>query len=165
MKPFNICALLVTAAALDLAPGHQAAADELDDFMRAKLVHSQDVVEGLVPRRLRQNRQGRPGNEPAESGRDMASPANCAVPRVQQEVPQIGRCPERSRAKKNLDQAAKEYNVVLQRCVECHKYLRNMPPSPGSTNRDRSPHHGWPSLSPNEGRGVRPVALLFGDER
>jgi hypothetical protein len=28
--------------------------------------------------------------------------------------------------KKNLDQATKEYNGVLQRCVECHKYLRDV---------------------------------------
>ena len=126
MKSFSVCTLLVVAAVLGLARGHQASADELEEFMRAKLVHSQNVVEGLV----------RGDFDKIGKGAQEMSLLSLAETWQVLQTPQYIEFSKKFRTaadalseaarKKNLDQATKEYNVVLQRCVECHKYLRDV---------------------------------------
>lgn len=126
MKPLSICCLLVSALALGLTRGHAAAADELEDFMRAKLVHSQNVVEGLV--RGDFDEIGKGAQEMsllslAETWQVLQTPQYIEFSK---KFRKSADALSESARKKNLDQATKDYNVVLQRCVECHKYLRDV---------------------------------------
>lgn len=125
MKSLSVSILLTAIAVLGLN-GQKAAADELEDFMRAKLVHSQNVVEGLV----------RGDFDMIGKGAQEMSLLSLAETWQVMQTPQYIEFSKKFRKsadalseaarKKNLDQATKEYNVVLQRCVECHKYLRDV---------------------------------------
>ncbi len=126
MKPLTMSLLLVAATAVCLTRGDAATADELNDFMRAKLVHSQNVVEGLV----------RGDFDKISKGAQEMSLLSLAVTWQVLQTPQYIEYSKKFRTaanalseaarEKNLDRATKEYNVVLQRCVECHKYLRDV---------------------------------------
>ncbi len=126
MKPLTLCFLLTTAVALGLIRGPSAAADELDDFMRAKLIHSQNVVEGLVLGDFEKIGKG------AQEMSLLSLAATWQVLQTPQYIEYSKKFRKSADAlseaarKKNLDQATKDYNVVLQRCVECHKYLRDV---------------------------------------
>ncbi len=126
MKPFTFCFLLVASVSLGLVRGHSVAADELDDFMRAKLIHSQNVVEGLA--RGDFDKIGKGAQEMsllslAETWQVLATPQYIEFSKkFRKSADALSEAARR----KNLDQATKEYNAVLQRCVECHKYLRDV---------------------------------------
>jgi len=126
MKSLTFCFLLVASVSLGLVRGHSVAADELDDFMRAKLIHSQNVVEGLVLGDFEKIGKG------AQEMSLLSLAATWQVLQTPQYIEYSKKFRKSADAlseaarKKNLDQATKEYNAVLQRCVECHKYLRDV---------------------------------------
>lgn len=126
MKPLTFSLLLLAAVTLGLTRGDSAAADELDEFMQAKLIHSQNVVEGLV--RGDFDMIGKGAQEMsllslAETWQVMATPQYVEFSK---KFRKSADALSEAARKKNLDQATKEYNAVLQRCVECHKYLRDV---------------------------------------
>lgn len=126
MKPLALCFLITTAIALGLTGGHAAAADELDEFMQAKLIHSQNVVEGLVRgdfEMIGKGAQKMSLLSLAETWQVMATPQYIEFSK---KFRKSADALSESARKKNLDQATKDYNVVLGRCVECHKYLRDV---------------------------------------
>jgi hypothetical protein len=127
MKPLGICFLIMASMAVGLTRGHSALADDgLDDFMRAKLVHSQNVVEGLVRADFDKIAKG------AQELSLLSLAENWQVLQTPQYIEfskkfrKSADSLSESARKKNLDQATKDYNIVLQRCVECHKYLRDV---------------------------------------
>ena len=98
---------------------------DLSDFMRAKLKHSQLVLEGLVMGDF---------DKIAKNSQDM-SLLTLAVNWQVLQTPQYIEYSREFRSaadalaeaarKKNLDKASDEYNRVTFRCVECHKYIRD----------------------------------------
>lgn len=126
MKPLSMSLLLLAAVTLGLTRGDAAVADELDDFMRAKLVHSQNVVEGLVRGdfdKIAKGAQEMSLLSLAETWQVLQTPQYIEFSK---KFRNSANALSESARKKNLDQATKDYNVVLQRCVECHKYLRDV---------------------------------------
>ena len=116
-------------AALCLMATHAGSAQprgNLEDFMRVKLQHSQNVVEGLVLGDF---------DKIAKNSQEMSLLSLAATWQVFQ-TPQYLEQSRKFRAaadsltkaakEKDLDKATEAYNVVTLRCVECHKYVRNV---------------------------------------
>lgn len=100
--------------------------NQLSDFMRVKLKHSQRVLEGLVLGDF---------DEIAKNSQDMSLLSLAETWQVIQ-TPQYVEYSRKFRKaadaltetarKKNLDAATKAFNLVTTRCVECHKYVRDV---------------------------------------
>ena len=98
---------------------------ELRKFMRAKLVHSQELLKGLVTEDL---------NAVAKQAQDMAMLSQDASWKVIQTAEYLQRsnefrrtCETMETAKKgNLDAATLAYVKVTLQCVDCHKYVRRV---------------------------------------
>jgi hypothetical protein len=116
---------MMIVAALASA-GSAAPRDELKDFMRAKLKHSQRVLEGLVMEDF---------DEVAKGAQEMSLLSLAASWQVLQ-TPEYLEFSRKFRAaadslgdkakKKDLSGATTAYNQLTTRCVECHKYVRGV---------------------------------------
>jgi cytochrome c556 len=123
----RIMASVMTLAALSClvlsSRGEQRV--DLRDFMRAKLKHSQNVLEGLVLNDLAKVEKG------AQEMKLLSLDESWQVLQTAQYV-QFSRqfradaeaLGEAAR-KNNLDKATIAYNRLTTRCVECHKYVRD----------------------------------------
>jgi len=99
---------------------------ELRDFMRVKLKHSQTAIEGLVNDDL---------EKVAKSAQEMSLLSLAETWQVLN-TPQYVEFSRKFRKsadaladaakKNNLDRATTEFNNVTTRCVECHKYVRDV---------------------------------------
>lgn len=114
---------LATIAVLS-SQGSAAPRDDLKDFMRAKLKHSQRVLEGLVMEDF---------DEVAKGAQEMSLLSLAASWQVLQTPEYLDysrkfrtaadSLTEKAR-KKDLTGATTAFNQLTVRCVECHKYVR-----------------------------------------
>jgi hypothetical protein len=119
--------LVLTAAALICSTsGGAAQKSDLSDFMRAKLKHSQLVLEGLVLGdfdRIAKNAQDMSLLTLAENWQVLQTAQYIEYSRKFRAAADALADAAR---KKNLDKASEDYNRVVSRCVECHKYVRDV---------------------------------------
>lgn len=121
-----IAMLLAAVAAGAVADSLGQKPDEVSVFMKAKLRHSQNVLEGLVLGDF---------DKVAKGAQEMSLLSLAANWQVLQ-TPQYLEYSRKFRAeadalteaakRKNLDQATAHYNRMTTRCVECHKYVRDV---------------------------------------
>ncbi len=125
-RRFATIAAVALVACLGLsASGRAEPRDDLRDFMRAKLKHSQNVLEGLVLGDF---------DKIAKGAQEMSLLSLAASWQVLQ-TPEYLDYSRKFRAaadqlsetarKRNLDEATVAYNRLTTRCVECHKYVRD----------------------------------------
>ena len=127
MKRFIATSLIaVFVLCLMLTNAQSQKRDTVDEFMRAKLVHAQKVVEGLTSE----------GYELiAKSSQQLSLLSQAAQWQVLQTPEYARRSAEFRRAADKLAQAGKDKNLdaallayvdVTMKCVECHKYIRTV---------------------------------------
>lgn len=123
-KPLLSIIIAIAAVSFFASPGSSQKPDEVGEFMRAKLVHSQKVVEGLALE-----------NYPliAKHAQEMTLLSQAANWRVLQTPEYLDHSSDFRRStealkqaaqEKNLDGAALAYFEVTLKCVKCHKYVR-----------------------------------------
>jgi cytochrome c556 len=123
-----IVLLVLAAVALSITAGwtrsHQP--DQVSQFMRAKLVHSQKVLEGLALEDFEMI---------AKNSQQMSLLSQAATWQVLQTPEYLQQSTEFRRTadalteaarKKNLDGAALAYVELTMKCVNCHKYVRGV---------------------------------------
>ncbi len=125
-KPVTLCVLSLSMLLVCLTSGGAAPKQDLRDFMRVKLKHSQLAMEGLVLADF---------DKIARSAQEMSLLSLAETWQVLQ-TPQYIEYSRKFRKaadaltaaaqKKNLDQATKDFNAVTTQCVECHKYVRDV---------------------------------------
>ncbi|REK09950.1 MAG: hypothetical protein DWQ37_17775 [Planctomycetota bacterium] len=117
--------LSAVALSAPLSTGAQPRND-LSDFMRVKLKHSQKVLEGLVEGNfdvIAKNAQDLSLLSLAETWQVLQTPQYVEYSRkFRQAADQLAN----DAKNKNLDEATKTFNLVTNRCVECHKYVRDV---------------------------------------
>jgi hypothetical protein len=121
------CVLLIAAFWLATTlRGQRPQTNDLKDFMRAKLLHSQKLVEGLTTENYEMI---------AKHAQDLSLLCEDEQWQVFRTSDYIARSKEFRRATdalteagraKNLDAASLGYVDVTLKCVECHKYLRTI---------------------------------------
>lgn len=116
----------VAVVALLAGQGRSQKEDELSDFMRAKLAHSQKILEGLTTEDY---------DMIAKNSQEMSLLSQAATWRVLQTPEYLQHSTEFRRSADELTRAAKEKNVdaaalayvdVTLKCVNCHKYVRRV---------------------------------------
>jgi hypothetical protein len=99
---------------------------DLSDFMRVKLKQSQLVLEGLVMGefdKIAKSAQEMSLLSLAESWQVLETPQYIEYSRkFRKDADSLADAAK----KKNLDQSTLAYNRVTLRCVECHKYVRDV---------------------------------------
>ncbi|MEX0679166.1 MAG: hypothetical protein WD063_18975 [Pirellulales bacterium] len=126
MKRLCTWCVLSTAALVSLTSDGAAPRNDLSDFMRVKLKHSQMVLEGLVLGdfdRIAKNAQDMSLLSLAETWQVLQTPQYIEYSR---KFRAAADALAEAAKKKNLDKAAEDYNRVTLRCVECHKYVRDV---------------------------------------
>ena len=127
MKRWMIGCVFTALATVCLVPTSKGQnKEELQIFMRAKLKHSQNVLEGLVLGDY---------DKIVKGAQEMSLLSLAASWQVLQ-TPEYNDYSRKFRdatdnlsdvaKKKNLDAATVAYNRVTLRCVECHKYVRTI---------------------------------------
>jgi len=120
---------VVLAAACLLVPGEAqeppaVRPDAVADFMRAKLAHSQDVLEGLTLEDY---------DKIARGAQELALASQASSWQVLQTEDYARQSAEFRRSCDSLRNAAKAHNLdgaalawmeVTMKCVQCHKYVR-----------------------------------------
>ena len=106
--------------------GHAAPRPDLRDFMRVKLKHSQKVLEGLVLNDftlVAKNAQDMSLLSLDETWQVMTTPEYLEYSRKFR----VATDALSSAAKRNnLEQSTVAFNQMTTRCVECHKYVRDV---------------------------------------
>ncbi len=119
-----LVALISTATFV--APAISQKRDSVSVFMRAKLLHSQRVVEGLTTENYTMIAKG---------AQEMSLLSQASQWQVIQTPEYVQRSSEFRRAtdklrkeaqEKDLDGALLSYVDVTMKCVECHKYVRSV---------------------------------------
>jgi cytochrome c556 len=127
MRRIMLVGVIGTAAVTALAMhGLGQQNRELKTFMRAKLAHSQKVLEGLVEEDYAKI---------AKNAQEMSLLSLAGTWQVLNTAEYVDfsrkfrnsadKLSEMAK-KKNLEQTTKAFNEVTTRCVECHKYLRDV---------------------------------------
>ncbi len=116
----------IAVVALGASQGHTEPRDGLKDFMRAKLHHSQKVLEGLVLEDF---------DAVAKGAQEMSLLSLAETWQVLQ-TPEYVDYSRKFRVsadalaeaakKRNLSGATTAFNQLTVRCVECHKYVRGV---------------------------------------
>lgn len=126
MKPLVLLTLSVLMVAGWAGPAHTQRTDNVKEFMRAKLTHSQKVLEGLTTEDF---------EAVAKHSQEMSLLSQAASWQVLQTPEYMQRSTEFRRStdalteaakNKNLDGATLAYVDVTMKCVECHKYVRRV---------------------------------------
>lgn len=126
MKRACTWGVLAVAGLVCLTSAGAAPQTKLSDFMRVKLKHSQLVVEGLVLGdfdKIAKNAQDMSLLSLAETWQVLQTPQYIEYSRKFRSAADA--LTEAAR-KKDLDAATEAYNLVTTRCVECHKYVRDV---------------------------------------
>jgi hypothetical protein len=119
-------ALVIAAVAAFSQETENGAPKDVKQFMRVKLVHSQKVLEGLTLENF---------DAVSKHAQQMALMSQDASWNVIQTPEYYERSADFRRSvvelksaadKKNLDGAALAYMGVTLKCIECHRYLRQM---------------------------------------
>lgn len=125
MKRLLTCLVAVVCLAL-LAPSASNAADPVQTFMRAKLTHSNEVLEGLTTENF---------DQIAKHGQELSLLSRATswnvlqTPEYKQRSLEFRRGTDaltKAGKNKNLDGAALAYVDVILKCVNCHKYVRGV---------------------------------------
>ncbi len=126
MKRVATGSILAVACMVAISTSDAKQKGDLSDFMEVKLHHSQNVIEGLVSGDF---------DKIAKNAQDMSLLSLAETWQVLQ-TPQYIEYSKKFRTasdaladaakKKNLDAATKAFNLVTLRCVECHKYVRDV---------------------------------------
>ena len=124
---------LVLAVVGSLPPASQAAEpaplrpDDVAVFMRAKLDHSSEVLEGLSLADFEKIRRG--GQLLALASQASSWQVLQSEEYARQSVAFRRACErlERAATEKNLDAAALAWMDVTMKCVQCHRYVRDQP--------------------------------------
>jgi hypothetical protein len=115
------CAVLASAQEVDDVP-----TDGVITFMRAKLEHSQAVLEGLTTEDFDQIAKGA-GQLEVLSQEAAWQVLQTPEYRLQSgEFRRATRALRDAAAKKNIDAAALAYVDVTLKCVRCHQYVRHV---------------------------------------
>lgn len=118
-----VCGLLLIGS-LFLPRAQTEQPDALGEFMRAKLEHSQKILEGLTTENydmIAKNSQELSLLSLAASWQVLQTPEyNQQSLEFRRLADQISKAAE----DKNLDGAALAYVGMTMKCVECHKYVR-----------------------------------------
>jgi cytochrome c556 len=127
-KPFILVSLatlaLLTWSVADV--GRPAPPNDVDEFMRLKLTHSQKVLEGLALEDFAMI---------AKNAQDISLLSQAASWQVLQTPEYLEHSGEfrrsadaltRAAQEKNLDGAALAYVAMTMKCVSCHKYVRGV---------------------------------------
>jgi cytochrome c556 len=126
MKPKLALAAVIIVAVVVSTSGGAAPKNDLSDFMRVKLKNSQEVLEGLVLddfEKIAKNAQNMSLLSLAENWQVLQTPQYIEYSRkFRKDADALADAAKH----KNLDEATKAYNRVTTRCVECHKYLRDV---------------------------------------
>ena len=129
MKRSKIAVTIVVALASACwltAWGHAAPRPDLRDFMHVKLKHSQKVLEGLVLNdftMVAKNAQNMSLLSLDETWQVMTTPEYLEYSRKFR----VATDALSSAAKRNnLEQSTVAFNQMTTRCVECHKYVRDV---------------------------------------
>ncbi len=118
--------LAVLVAVTWTSPAHTQRTDNVKEFMRAKLMHSQKVLEGLTTENF---------DMVAKNSQEMSLLSQAAGWQVLQTPEYMQRSAEFRRSADALTEAAKDKNLdgatlayvdVTMKCVECHKYVRRV---------------------------------------
>jgi len=126
MKPLVLLTLSVLMVAGWAGQAHTQRTDNVKEFMRAKLTHSQKVLEGLTTEDF---------EAVAKHSQEMSLLSQAASWQVLQTPEYMQRSTEFRRStdalteaakNKNLDGATLAYVDVTMKCVECHKYVRRV---------------------------------------
>ena len=127
MRKWIVFATVAMGSLLLFAPGGQSEQpNAVKDFMRAKLAHSQKVLEGLTTEDF---------DMIAKNAKAMALLSQATNWQVLQTSEYLQQSREFQRAadalaeaaqKKNLDGAALAYVGLTLKCVNCHKYVRGV---------------------------------------
>jgi hypothetical protein len=118
--------LLVAAIVAVSAATCQAQDQGLKTFMRAKLSHSQKVLEGLVEEdfeMIEKNSQDLGLLSLAATWQVLTTPEYVDLSRQFRAA--TDKLTEAAKHN-NLNEATEAFHVVTKRCVECHKYLRDV---------------------------------------
>jgi cytochrome c556 len=105
---------------------HGEQRDDLRDFMRAKLKHSQKVLEGLVLSDYEMIIKG------SQEMSLLSLASNWQVLQTPEYIEYSRKFRSATEAlsaaagKQNLDESTAAYNRLTVRCVECHKYVRDV---------------------------------------
>jgi hypothetical protein len=108
------------------SPAHSQPAGPVGVFMRAKLEHSQKILEGLALRKH---------DQIAKGARELVALSNAAEWQVfdtedfvqhSKEFRRSATALEKAAKEQNLDGAALAYMDVTLKCVNCHKYVRGV---------------------------------------
>ena len=125
MKRFKIVIRLVAATVAVATPLHSQRANNVEKFMRAKLEHSQKVLEGLATEDFKGM---------AKHSQEMSLLSQAAQWQVLQTRDYLRHSREFRRnadaltkagQEENLDGAVLAYVQLTMNCVNCHKYVRN----------------------------------------
>jgi len=121
------CVLLIAAfLCVTYLRAQKPESPDLKDFMRAKLMHSQKLLEGLTTENY---------DLITKHGQDLALLSEDEQWQVFQTADYMNRSKEFRRAanalaeagrRKNLDSASLGYVEVTLKCIECHKYVRSI---------------------------------------
>jgi hypothetical protein len=126
MKRAITWCVLATAVLVCSTSGGAVPRNQLSDFMRVKLKHSQLVIEGLVLAdfdKIAKNAQDMSLLSLAETWQVLQTPQYISYSRKFRNATDAL---SEAAKKKDLDKATEAYNLVLNRCVECHKYVRDV---------------------------------------
>jgi len=127
MKRFcSVVVIAAVAVTLMVSDGHSDKPDSVETFMKAKLDHSKNVLEGLTTEDF---------DVIAKSAQEMSLLSQATQWQVLQTPEYVRRSGEFRRAtdklkneakEKDLDGALLAYVDVTMKCVECHKYVRSV---------------------------------------
>jgi cytochrome c556 len=127
MKRLTVAGVVaITMAGFLIVSGRSEQPNNVRDFMRAKLSHSQKVLEGLTTEDY---------NMIAKNSQEMSLLSQATNWQVLQTTEYLDQSKDFRRTadtlteaakKKNLDGAALAYVELTMKCVNCHKYVRGV---------------------------------------
>lgn len=127
-KPLLLTCIVLAIASVWAAIGlsQQTRPNAVKEFMRAKLDHSQKVLEGLAVEdfdMIAKNSQAMSLLSQASNWQVLETPEYL---RQSKDFQHTAEAVRDAAKKKNLDGAALAYVELTMKCVNCHKYVRGM---------------------------------------
>jgi cytochrome c556 len=119
-------AMIVVVAGVLIGRGRSEQPNKVRDFMRAKLTHSQKVLEGLTTDdfdMIAKNAQAMSLLSQATNWQVLQTPEYLEQSR---EFRRAADAVTEAAKKKNLDGAALAYVEMTMKCINCHKYVRGV---------------------------------------
>ncbi len=134
-RTFTILAIVLMIGAAAVVQVSTAQTRPVGEFMRAKLKHSQKILEGLTVENFESIAAG------AHEISLLSQAANWQVIETEDYVQQSNEfrrsadALEAAAKKRNLDGAALAYVDMTMKCIKCHKYVRGIRMASGESQR------------------------------